>query len=342
MKKEINEINSTYKLLLHTWNYRKNNVSKYDQDILRKYNKDGIPINLDLSYFYQTHLYPDPWLGNIKDPEIIVLALNPSYDPINDEVDEVKIKNNFLEENLGRKDSDIPNWYEDMKGTTTLKWWLKRLESIFQIDSNYNNNDDVESFYEKLFLEDLRKNSKEVLKTNLIKKIGIFNLCGYHSKQYTKIASKCFLDIEKSDENSDLKNFFDKFNSIKNEVGKSEIKYKKDCLPTQNALILHLNEITKTAKYIIFIWGSEKYEKMGLKTDEITSKSIVVNKWNSANKDIKNLKNIVTYKDSAKTGIKDITDYKKWAGIDDLKEIYVNYLEKLTEIINSEKKEDED
>lgn len=128
---------------------------------------------LKLDYFYQTHLLPQPWWGNIVDPKVIFLSLNPSYDPVIDDEDESYI-NSCLKENLKSK---TINWFEhkyieDRNGhkrkTSSFKWWEKRLNGLYCAD----NRDDEEKIYNK---------------------IGFFQLCGYHSKSYSVMKKKCFI-----------------------------------------------------------------------------------------------------------------------------------------------------
>lgn len=128
---------------------------------------------LSLQYFFQTHLMPQPWWGNIEDPDIIFLALNPSYDPVIDDEDELAIESD-LKENLVSKSF---NWFQHKeiidsgnkkRKTSGYQWWKATLGDLYKQD-------------------DLNTEMK------IYHKIGFFQLCGYHSKSYFKLTRKCLL-----------------------------------------------------------------------------------------------------------------------------------------------------
>ena len=154
---------------------------------------------LKLSYFYRTHVLPLPFMGEVDNPDVLILALNPSYDPINDEEDTKKIKKeNYINDLF---DVDFFSNIENSRATIgehTFNWWKTRVFNNVELNGNYS--------------------------------IGIFNLCGYHSREYRKIQSTYLKD-----------------NSY---------------LPTQNMtkeIVSGLINKIKT-KLIIVIWGKDSWK----------------------------------------------------------------------------------
>ncbi len=288
----MEKINNTFGLLKRSWQLENDETSKetleryskLDQEALmiKEIKKDGKTKVLDLkmSYFYPTHLWPHPWWGNIENPEMIVLALNPSYDPLKDEEDEEVTgfqdawKNGLSEPE--NKDKHI-NLF-DFKETETAKWWAK----VFK-----GKEKEIETI--------------ELLKQKeFSKKVGMFNLVGYHSLEYFNFPEKA---LRKEIEDGELKKIIDKFNEIKKKIkydNKKEVEeYDYSFLPTQNAIRLHIqylltqkNEEGKNkVKYIIIIWGKNRWkkelklelEKFGYKEGE---NIFVLNEHGSRNKNI--------------------------------------------------------
>ena len=202
-----------------------NNVAKQDVESIN-------PI-LKMEYFYQTDLYPQPWWGNIEKPKIIVLALNPSYDPITDDEDEKYIEQD-LKSNLSTRSF---NWFNHKKvtlnsgkerETSGFKWWKQTLGDL------YNETNEREK--------------------NIYEKIGFFQLVGYHSKTYSKLIRKCFMEKHK-------------------------------CFPTQNAIVNHVNEIIREDNPIVVVlWGYQHWIEVGLKISD--DRVIRVNKKNHYNHNI--------------------------------------------------------
>ena len=87
---------------------------------------------------YGEGLIPQPWFGNIKNPKILILGVNPSFtkedqtDYENDKKDDNKDFSKFLKKNLdlSGRDDDI-NWLVD-SDSNLAKWWKK----FFGIDNN--------------------------------------------------------------------------------------------------------------------------------------------------------------------------------------------------------------
>lgn len=231
LRKELVDSWKLKEIVLKNKKYEKNYyVSKEDYKQLIDEEK------LSLSYFYQTHVMPQPFFGNIENPEIVVLAKNPTYNP------KYEIKESEEFRNISESKEDKENihnlWFElsDLEEEKcTKKWWYETFEGFFNKD-NYN------EF------------------KNILKHVGIFNLCGYHSRTYNNFPSYY------------LKN--------------------KKKLPTQICLRDYLEQlVTKTeVKYIILIWGKEEWESlMGKKFfDDFSDKLLIVNKENKTNHKIIN------------------------------------------------------
>jgi hypothetical protein len=251
----------TIDLLYESWDFDiDNKVSKKDAAVLY-YQKELGNENLKLSYFYQTHVLPHPWWGNINNPKVIVLGLNPSYDPINDEMDD-KLPGVYdaLLNNIDKNKNPI-NWlnFSDAK---TSQWWKITLGTL--IDSVDNE--------------------------LLYKNVGFFNLCGYHRDSYKNVQQKCL--IKKENMNKEVKEFVNKFDFISQSLSDQMPRYNDKYLPTQNAIILHINKLIRSSevKHVILLWGYNEwfYAGINLKDSEISKKLLIVNKYNSSNHCITN------------------------------------------------------
>lgn len=198
---------------------------------------------LSLSYFYQTHVMPQPFFGNIENPEIVVLAKNPTYNPKY----EIKESDEFRKK-ISKGNNDKENihnlWFElsslDFEQRCTQKWWYETFEGFF----NKDNHNEFK---------------------NILKHVGIFNLCGYHSKTYNNFPSYYF----------------------KTDYLKTEKK-----LPTQICLRNYLEQLVTEpeVKYIILIWGKDEWESLMEKKffDNLSDKLLIVNKENKTNHKIIN------------------------------------------------------
>jgi hypothetical protein len=199
---------------------------KHDEHISAR-DSTAIDPLLKLDYFYQTHLLPQPWWGNIEDPEVIFLALNPSYDPVIDDEDESHIESS-LKENLTSK---TINWFEhkeiktrneQTRKTSNFEWWEKTLKGLY----NAGIPNDEEKIYNK---------------------VGFFQLCGYHSRNYNEMTKICF-------------------------------KEGYDILPTQKAVVEYVKYLISSDKspYVVVIWGEKKWEEAGVEFNP--QKLVVLNK----------------------------------------------------------------
>lgn len=185
---------------------------------------------IKLDYFYQTHLLPQPWWGNIEDPEVLFLSLNPSYVPIIDDEDENYIQS-FLKENLRSKSI---NWFDhkyikDRNGqnrkTSSFQWWENKLKGLHSAGIS----NDEEKIYNK---------------------IGFFQLCGYHSREYRPMAKKCFVGVKE--------------------------------LPTQTVVVEHVRTLlNKYDPYVVIIWGKKEWEDACGKFNP--EKLVILNEKNTRN-----------------------------------------------------------
>lgn len=120
---------------------------------------------------YNTKVYPQPWWGNIVNPKIVVLSLNPSYDEGADELDNAVFRN-ILEENLENPVSLFGNKFKNeydvpFKYSSVSEWWR--------------------NVFSEIIPNDLLEDSDEINLFN--ENVGIFNLDGYHSKNVDKLNS---------------------------------------------------------------------------------------------------------------------------------------------------------
>lgn len=96
---------------------------------------------------------PQPWWGNIKNPDVIILALNPGIDNTEKE-DEEKYKDKIL---LNLNGHDTINWMSD-GNSSGHKWWKDTFKDIIQMGTI-----DQDTIYNK---------------------VGVFQLIGYHSEKF--------------------------------------------------------------------------------------------------------------------------------------------------------------
>jgi hypothetical protein len=203
---------------------------------------DKLKNKLLMPCYYQTNILPQPFFGNIESPEIIVLAKNPKYEG-KKSVDE-------SEEIINKSSANYPediflenrNKYFENNRTNhcTLDWWKKSF---------------CELIGDKCF-EDVLDN------------VGIFNLCGYHSK-----------------------NYFDLPKKIRKDIG-------EEILPSQEALKEHLNKLINapTTKLVIIIWGEKPWRSfLDINYDE--EKLLIVNEEKQQNPIIKYAKKYNHFKE---------------------------------------------
>ena len=142
--------------------YLTNNVEKFEiKNSYYSYGKDK------KVYF---NLVPKPWWGNIENPEVIILLLNPGFTKDDDEDKKILSDHNFEENNAHLKEEMINNlkqsnnninWFDDKwKNAGSYHWWKPRLKEIageLKADDPYN---------------------------YIYNNIGFFEFFGYHSKSF--------------------------------------------------------------------------------------------------------------------------------------------------------------
>lgn len=134
--------------------------------------KDG----LKLRYFFQTHLRPQPFWGNIENPKVIVLGLNPSYDPISDELDEDRIKDDLMS-----------NINEPM---FRFNWFKHKYNKSNILTSGYK-------FWTQTLGELLTSKTWKCTGNQIYNSVGFFNYIGYHRSPFSPIQKKCFKNKDK-------------------------------------------------------------------------------------------------------------------------------------------------
>ena len=208
--------------LLKIWTFNDSNeyIAECDRGVLKD--------NLKMSFFYRTHLFPLPFIGNVQEPDVLILALNPSYDPIHDEEDisgkEVyKYLNQLYEVNFFvDQEKSI-----SILGNFTFNWWKKNVFNDLSLRSNST-------------------------------KIGLFNLCGYHSRGYEEVPKRCL----------------------------NNGKYLTSQEKTRKIVFDLIN--CETTRLVIIVWGSKYWNTYLGEECFIRNKNkiIVLNEENSRNKSI--------------------------------------------------------
>ncbi len=130
-----------------------------------------------IKYKFVTTVYPHQWWGNIVNPKIVFLALNPGYSKGADELDSavfenIIMKNYKLENNIGQNVFNNKNLgYKDLSFdySSTYKWWRNIFDGI--IPEDWFDND--------VTMEIFNKN------------VAFFNLVGYQSENTSSLYKKC-------------------------------------------------------------------------------------------------------------------------------------------------------
>ena len=115
----------------------------------------------DLSYYFQTHILPQPFFGNLVDPKIIILALNPRYSSKASEEECVAVLNHPEINNDYKKYIENIDKVFSVKDGSTLEWWKKTFKGLFD--------------------------KRDVNLQKILKNVAIFNYCGYHSISYNDL-----------------------------------------------------------------------------------------------------------------------------------------------------------
>lgn len=124
-------------------------VDEYMADVSKLKNKDD--------YYFHLEVLPQPYFGEIENPYILILANNPSYVEGDDEFDR----------DLYLRHKQLPEYLDTLKKVNFLDY--ERIENKYFFNT-------WQWWHKNVFGNITLKD-----KSN---KIGIINLCGYHSKQF--------------------------------------------------------------------------------------------------------------------------------------------------------------
>ncbi|MCR5787301.1 MAG: hypothetical protein K6G28_06340 [Acholeplasmatales bacterium] len=119
-------------------------------------------IETDEKYKLHLNVLPHPYFGNIVNPDILIIAKNPSYAENEDEQDTYLYLKNHS--------NALDNYFEELSKVDFFESWSKKENQSFFNAWNWWNKKVIQGV--KL---------KDESKT-----IGIINLCGYHSRYFTK------------------------------------------------------------------------------------------------------------------------------------------------------------
>ncbi len=129
-------------------------IFKFESDLNKNFS-----FTKNKNYIFHLNVLPQPFFGEINDPDILIIAKNPSYAKNEDEQDTYLYLKNHINldcyyENL-KEVNFFKNWSagENLSFINTWNWWNKRVIGGAHL-----------------------KNSET--------KIGIINLCAYHSKYF--------------------------------------------------------------------------------------------------------------------------------------------------------------
>lgn len=141
-------------------NFKGETISSY----IAKVDANSLKEGQDLSYYFRTHILPQPFFGNIDNPEIVILALNPKYSPIDSENEcKAVLEKKEINGDFNEYIKHIDEVFNVEKGHT-LEWWSKVFNGL--ISKN-----DV--------------NEKTI--GTILSKVAIINFCGYHSSSFEAI-----------------------------------------------------------------------------------------------------------------------------------------------------------
>lgn len=158
-----NLINDSYNNLINIWSNLSTNppyIAK--EDLLAMNLKNNNKVKIDFNFDF----LPQPYWGNIKNPKIIILTLNPGFYSEEDYKTNTVYKTNLLN-NLKQQPS--LNWF-DLLETKDKTWWFNTIKDL--LDDN-------------IALDDIYH------------KVGFFELLGYHSKSFKAKSYSNLNDLNK-------------------------------------------------------------------------------------------------------------------------------------------------
>lgn len=176
-------MSNTIDKLINAWELKEKNgmfVATADEEIIvKKLNSSNFSTGVMKFNF---NLKPFPWWGNISQPKIVVLVLNPKYEKEEEDKNEQDLhkKRKSFENNL--KNNKTINWLDfvdEANLTVSEKWWKNTFNDII-----------VEL--------DKKNKSKDLIYDS----VGFFELYGYYSKSFKDTSLK---NINKSEfDHSDI------------------------------------------------------------------------------------------------------------------------------------------
>jgi hypothetical protein len=227
---------NTLERLYKEWTLHEEKGKYYSQSDYNLFKNNGIDKikNGDEEHIgFNFEYLPQPWWGNLKNPKIIVLVLNPRINStqVKDEngnsitkekQDDIKYSK-FIKNNL-RHDKKTINWLEH-SDSDSGKWW-------------------IQTFSDLLNLKDI-----PITKEDVYKKVGCFELLGYHSENSFSTGGY--------KNNKEL---------LKGEFGIEDM----DMLPSQEAVIEHIDRLLDDkSRRLVIIWGQKYWkELLGLNYSE--------------------------------------------------------------------------
>lgn len=166
MEKAI--INPWLKLIeeINNPNFDNNHVLRQEQSIVEEFNEK---INNDL-YKIHTQIMPSPFMGDVYNASVVILMLNPGYDPKEDII----------------SDEDGLNYYNRYKD-----WWKKEIQHIhtkpnlpfFALDEQYSKSSDY-------WVKKLKPLTSISTNEKVARDICTIQFFSYHSQKYKSIHKK--------------------------------------------------------------------------------------------------------------------------------------------------------
>lgn len=274
------EQNEALSALFKSWNLEEDDNNRF----IAKIDKDKIGnIPDSIAKYNPVGVYPQPWWGNINNPKILVLGKNPSYT----EKDEEEESEKFGDKLRANLESKTINWLDEKnrkyenkdKFYCTFRFWKQVLNYIIspnyvELMEEYNKIEKlldikliettkIKNKIKSAFKEEARETIDNDICDKIYEKVGFFNLCGYHSKEYDEIS----------------------------------VAFNNEMLPTQNELKSYLKQMLNhsdcSVKMIIVVWGFDKWEKFLFNdVPNYEKKILVVNQGQGTNQCIVNSNNI--------------------------------------------------
>lgn len=190
---------------------------------------------------FEFSVLPHQWWGNIKDPKIVVLALNPGYSQGNDELDSIVYKGlitNNYNLNLDHAQYMFDKTSKGIGGlsfeySSISRWWRKVFSEFIP---------DKICFKPGAYFKNEQDYKEKINRFN--EKVGFFNLVGYQSKD------------------------------------SSYIEKAYDC-ESAKLIAQYVNELAKTGnRLFIFVWGKDSWDEVITKNckENNIKNYIVINK----------------------------------------------------------------